>query len=99
MSTMENLTCTQRGVETVTVVTVTGCLTATTSVTVRRALQKAQTDQPDAVAVDVTGLTATEDSPLLMFAAQARRAEAGGAPIVFCGAGPELEGRLDAHPS
>jgi len=99
MSTMETLTCTHRGVETVTVLTVTGCLSATTSLTVRRALQKAQTDHPDAVVVDVTGLTAPEDSPLLMFAAQARRAEPGGAPIVFCGAGPELEQRLDAHPA
>src|SRR6185369_14573538 len=99
MSTMETLTCSRRDVETVTVLTVTGPLNATTSVTVRRALQKAQVDHPDAVIVDVSGLTVTHDSPLLMFAAQAHHAEAGGAPILLCGADPALEQRLDAHPS
>jgi len=96
---MQTLTCSRREIETVTVVTVTGPLSATTSVIVRRALQKAQTDHPDAVIVDVSGLTATHDSPLLVFAAQARPAEAGGSPILLCGAGRDLEQRLDAHPA
>jgi anti-sigma regulatory factor (Ser/Thr protein kinase)/anti-anti-sigma regulatory factor len=96
---METLTWSRRDVETVTVLTVTGPLNATTSLIVRRALQKAQTDHPDAVVVDVSGLTATHDSPLLMFAAQARHAEAGGAPILLCGADRGLEQRLDAHPA
>ncbi len=80
----------------VAVVDVAGHLDVATAPEVRAVLYKTLADQPSAIVVDVTGLTA-DDVALTMFAAVARSAAAWpGCAILLCGARAELRARLRA---
>ncbi|MEV1288545.1 ATP-binding protein [Micromonospora sp. NPDC049679] len=83
----------------VTVARLTGVLDPTTTAAVQTALQRCLADQPDALVVDLHGLTVPDRSTLSVFASIARQAaEWPAVPMLLCSPDPDTAWQLAHSP-
>jgi anti-anti-sigma regulatory factor/anti-sigma regulatory factor (Ser/Thr protein kinase) len=94
-SAVNQLTCTQESPPPVTVLSLAGQLDLATVAHLRTALHKALAEQPNAIVLDLAGLTVVEDVALTVFIAFGRAAAAWpGCPVLLCAPQPPVEADL-----
>jgi anti-anti-sigma regulatory factor len=85
------LTCAQESPPPVTVLSLAGQLDLTTAAQARTALYKVLAEQPNAIVLDLAGLTVVDDVALTVFAAFNRAAAAWpGCPVILCTQDPAV---------